>query len=440
MNNKKRHASQSIQCKLLGGVAQIPITPDAEGTFLIGPMQPSTGVNDELWARVLVLSDGRKKLAVLTLDYLGFDFAYNDVLIQAMSESSGIPAANIMINYSHTHSAPITIPWGPWEKEKDKTFHHFLPEKIAEITKQAGSCLEPVSLRYRRESTQVGFNRRYFDGHSINMAPNPNGTILPWVDVLSIEKSRGNPLAILFCHAAHPVIIHGASTLISADYPGFAVKTLESEMGTETVYMFAQGCSANINGFPLRGGIGAAKGAGRDLGLSVCRALRAMDKEILIDNIQIESIELELPLQSPPLVEECQRMLEAEKDTSRRQAFSELLDYCQSGRLPSVRLPIRGFRIGDFCVLGLAHEIFAEYHHYINKISTFPSNMVFAYTNGVECYVGTKTDYDLGTNGGYETSPMGAALLYRPRLPLSQKSEVLIKNGLKCLLDQLINR
>ena len=124
-------------------------------------------------------------------------------------------------------------------------------------------------------------------------------------------------------------------------------------------------------------------------------------------------------------------MLEAEKDTSRRQAFSELLDYSQSGRLPSVRLPIRGFRIGDFCVLGLAHEIFAEYHHYINKISTFPSNMVFAYTNGVECYVGTKTDYDLGTNGGYETSPMGAALLYRPRLPLSQKSEVLIKNGLK---------
>jgi len=440
MKKQKDQIPQSSPHKLLAGVAQTTITPDAQGTFLIGPMQPSTGVNDELWARALILSDGTNQIAILTLDCLGFDFAFNDILIQAVSESSHIPTENIMINCSHTHSAPITIPWGPWDKEKDTPFHRFLPEKMAAIAKQASLHLEPVSLRYRREATQVGFNRRFFDGHSINMAPNPNGAILPWVDVLSIERTGGKPLAILFSHAAHPVIVHGACTLISADYPGFAVETLISELGDEIVYMFAQGCSANINGFPLRGGIDAANGAGRDLGQAVCRSLKRMEEEISVDNIQIKSMELELPLQDQPSVEECQKMLAQEKDANRRQAFSQLLHYSQSSQLPSVRLPIRAFGIGDLCVLGLAHEIFAEYHHYINQISPFADNIVLAYTNGVECYVGTEADYDLGDDGGYETSPMGAAFLYQPRLPLSPQSEELIKNGLKHLLGQLTTR
>ena len=440
MKKQKDQIPQLSKYELVGGAAETIITPDAEGTFLIGPMQPSTGINDALWARALVLSDGINQIAILTLDCLGFDFAYNDILIQAASESSNIPAENIMINCSHTHSAPITIPWGPWDKEKDKPFHRFLPEKIATITKQASLCLEPVRLRYRRETTQIGFNRRFFDGHSISMAPNPNGAILPWVDVLSVERIEGKPVAVLFSHAAHPVIVHGASTLISADYPGFAVETLIREQGEETVYMFAQGCSANINGFPLRGGIDAANGAGRDLGLAVCRSIKAMEEEISVENIQIESMELELPLQDPPSVEVCQMMLAQEKDADRRRAFSELLINSQSDQLPSVRFPIRAFSIGSLCILGLAHEMFAEYHHYINEVSPFPDNMVLAYTNGVECYVGTEKDYNLGDRGGYETSSIGAAFLYQPRLPLSPQSEELIQQGLKHLLDQLVTR
>ena len=64
--------------------------------------------------------------------------------------------------------------------------------------------------------------------------------------------------------------------------------------------------------------------------------------------------------------------------------------------------------------------------------------MVLAYTNGVECYVGTEKDYNLGNHGGYETASMGAAFLYQPRLPLSPQSEELIQSNLKHFLDQLV--
>ena len=204
--------------------------------------------------------------------------------------------------------------------------------------------------------------------------------------------------------------------------------------------MFAQGCSANINGFPLRGGINAAKGAGRDLGTAVCRAFKSMGEEVQCNSIQTKSIELELSLHPPPTEKDCQKLIEIETDSSKRKLLLELLTFSQSNESLRVKLPIRGFCLGDLCILGLAHEIFAEYHHFINQISPFSDNMVFAYTNGVECYVGTQADYDLGNNGGYETSPMGASLLYQPRLPLSRGSEAKIKDGLKNLLNLLKNK
>ena len=42
----------------LAGAAETVATPAAKGTFLIGPMKPSTGVNDDLFARALVWPRG----------------------------------------------------------------------------------------------------------------------------------------------------------------------------------------------------------------------------------------------------------------------------------------------------------------------------------------------------------------------------------------------
>ncbi len=135
---KSSHADDAADSVgLRAGAAEAVVSPDAEGTFLIGPMQASTGVNDDLFARTLVLDDGRLRLAIMTLDYLGFDFEYNDRLVRAVAEAGKIEPEHVMINASHNHSAPLTIPWGPWEKKKDKPWHDSLPKKLAEITRRA---------------------------------------------------------------------------------------------------------------------------------------------------------------------------------------------------------------------------------------------------------------------------------------------------------------
>jgi hypothetical protein len=424
--------------KLLAGAAETVVTPTAQGTFLIGSMKPSTGVNDDLHARALVLAAGDQRAAIVTLDYLGFDFAFNDVLLAAISKASGIPASHILIACSHNHSAPLTAPWGLWEKAKDKPFHQMLPQKLAEVVKQAVDNFQPARLRVRREPTQIGFNRRLLVNERIVMAPNPHGAVLPWVDVLAVETVAGKPIGVLFSHAAHPVIVHGASTLISADYPGFAVQSLRASVGKEGVYLFAQGCCGNINAFPLRGGIDAAAAAGRDLGQAVARALQAKPDVLSIGAFKVVSDELALPLQAPPPVAVLRDLIAKEKDAERKARREKLLALAESGRRGTMRFPMRGIALGnELCILGIPHDVFAEYHQFVNKVSPFAHTLVFAYANGLECYVGTAKDYELGDRGGYETSPYGAALMFESCLPLAGEAEEKIQAGLQALVKKL---
>jgi hypothetical protein len=423
----------------LAGAAETIVTPPAEGTFLVGPMKPSTGVHDDLWARALVLSDGRTRAALITMDWLGFDFAYQDLLVAAIAEATGIPAPHILINCSHTHNSPLTAPWGPWEKAKDKPFHEALPGKLAEIAREAAAALRPARLRYAREPVQIGFNRRTPTPDKVTMAPNPAGAVLPWTDVLAAEGAGGTPLAVLFTYAAHPVIVHAASTLISADYPGFAVQTMREARGAAGgIFLFAQGCGGNVNAFPLKGGLEAARAAGRDLGQAVLRALEAPGDPLRPGSLRVAAQDLVLPLQAPPPAREVRRKLAAETDAGRRAHLEKLLALAESGAQPSMRFPIRALALGkDLAILALPHEPFAEYALFAEKASPLRHTMVLGYTGGLECYVGTAKDYRLGERGGYETSPRGAAAMYEALLPLAPEAEGLIRRGIAAALRAL---
>ena len=82
----------------MAGSAETTITPTPVGTFLIGPMKESTGVNDDLFARALVISDGKKRIAIVTLDFLGLDFSFND-LIAAPQTANPNPGLNFRGRY-----------------------------------------------------------------------------------------------------------------------------------------------------------------------------------------------------------------------------------------------------------------------------------------------------------------------------------------------------
>ncbi len=95
------------QAMLKGGCAKVNITPPL-GIPLIGSYgKPSDDVLDELYAKALVLNDGRTTLAIVSVDllYVPLEEVTNPIR-EIIEEKIGIPGRNVFICATHTHSGP----------------------------------------------------------------------------------------------------------------------------------------------------------------------------------------------------------------------------------------------------------------------------------------------------------------------------------------------
>ena len=435
---------------LLAGAASAVITPEP-GCWMIGPQAPSSGVLDDLCARVLVLDDGALRCAILGLDVLGFALEFNDELRGLIKDRTGI--STVLINASHTHNVPFSMPWSyaGWKHfcDDDEGWRDMLRSSLPGIVQQACDALEPAGLSAGRAPVQVGKNRRVHTDDGVVMLPNDKGDILPWVDVLKVNNGEGRTIALLYSHAAHPVIIHGASTLISADYAATSARTIKNRMGHITEPIFLQGCGADINGHPLMGGIERAEEAGITLGRA---ALQAARDAAVIENpaLKIESCSMLLPCQALPTADECDAVIERYSthlandfteeppwnETDKLRRLHHLREMIVNSDQPDMRFDITMLRIGDdWCLTAMPHEIFSAYALWIEELSPFSHNVTLGYTNGCEIYVPTDADLELGVRGGYEAAcfpvPGCAAMAYHKRMALQPGVEKQIKTAIK---------
>jgi hypothetical protein len=213
-------------------------------------VSPATGTLDPLWARVLVLEVGERRLALVALD-LGRPFGPGSLarLREGVKESSGI--SYVLVVASHTHSGPaIKDEYPPggtplWES--------VAIEKIARAIDAAHEQAEEARLGAGHGTAYIAHNRRranpdgtvtWFDR---NLTRIPTSPVDPTVSVLRIDNGAGRPLAILVNYACHPVIFGADNLNYSADFPGVMARRVEQIFGGQPVCFFLQGASADIN-------------------------------------------------------------------------------------------------------------------------------------------------------------------------------------------------
>ncbi len=436
------------------GAAMAAITPPV-GTELLEPRgAPSTGVHDDLFARVLALGDGQTNLAVATLDLIGMDLDLVEEVRRAVWERCRLPSGRLMLNCSHTHSAPITIPWNFQAQERrNRQWEAQAVETIAATVARALEGMAPAALFAGRAEVQIGFNRRLSTPNGTGMAPNPFGPAAPWVDVLRVDRMEEFPragpqtLAVLFSHAAHPVTVHIAGTQVSADYPGFACRAVAGRLGEGVQAMFAQGCGGDINVDPLAGGFEAASRAGARLGAAAALAagqaepvapgpIRAISTEISLPFEPISKATAEVAVararQGLSALEKQGAAPPALDDQRELIAWAEkMLAEAQDGGR-GLPFRIQGFALGHGAVLlGLSHEVFVDYQLTLQARSPFPHTLVFGYTNGCVDYIPTAEALLLG---GYEVQ---GGPKYYGQPPLKADCEAIILEAALNALEQL---
>ena len=269
----------------------------------------------------------RTGLAIVATDMGTFSVAYAEELVQRIDRTAGIPAGNVIITTTQTHNAP-----GVDGRVLTPEASEWLADCIAGLVKRADADRQPAVLNVGRAPVQIGYNRRLMKDGQVVMAPNPEGAIVPWVDVLEARTMDGSRIAVLFSHAAHPVIVHWLSEEIGPDFPGYAVRHLRNLLARkgepEGVFLFAQGCCGNINGHPLRGGFGACEAAGLSLAFAVTQAL-AGAQPVAPGALRARTLDLPLPSTSAAYGS---RMPPGAGRGAGQQAFSRAAGDCRKRR------------------------------------------------------------------------------------------------------------
>jgi neutral ceramidase len=223
---------------LRAGFAKVEISGSAIGAELQGYPNRVGGalsINDPLFVRALVLERGEDRVAVCSVDLMAVN---EDVVAAArarIAREVGIPSEGVFVSATHTHSAPFD--------DDERCWSDGLDASIAEAVSQGSQRLAEARL---------GAGWGMLHGHSINRRRLEN-PVDPAVFVLRIDDGEGAPLGIYYGYACHPVVLGYDSLLVSADWPGSSSRILESQLGPETVAVFGQGASGDVN--PLTDGM-----------------------------------------------------------------------------------------------------------------------------------------------------------------------------------------
>jgi hypothetical protein len=442
--------------RLQAGFARVDITPEL-GVSIDGYYVPRKAerILDALEANCLVLGCDAHKVVLLSLDNMGIVQKALLPMRQAISEATGLPLEAIYIHTTHTHTAGAITPKP--ENEKNLKYRDAVTAKVVEAAQLALADLQPAKMGWAvGQAPNVAFVRRFRmkDG-SVRTNPGTNhpdivapiGDVDERVNVLRFDRESDS--LVLMNFGNHPDTVGGCN--ISADWPGFARRSLEQAIpGTKAIlFNGAQGDVNHINVHPTGGagndlardfddvdrGYGHARHIGRVIAGAV---LQVYDKVCYTDVEQLRYLQktVDIPSNIPeekdmPLAREYAQLHNAGKDSQipytgmmLTTVVAEALRMLRLENGPEAfRLPMSGIAIGSVAMIGIAGEPFTGIGRALKKAPGWDLVLPTCSTNGFEGYFPMMDAYD---EGGYEarSSNFKAGV-----------AELLIAEGLKLLAE-----
>jgi neutral ceramidase len=455
------------------GVAEIDITPPV-GFPMAGYYHErlADGMLDPLQARAIVFRDRATAAALVVCDLVGIATDLSHAIRRRASEKTGIPASNIVISATHSHTAPdymrelfLYLGQEPQDRGRAEYIEKLIQGPVDAIA-SADARVMPVALSAgaATQRTSVSFNRRFVmrDGsvRTWMTYANPEvvraaGPIDPEIGLLLITGVDRQPRAILSNFALHLDTVGG--TKWSADYPVFIERTLRQSLGAELTSIFAIGCCGDINhSDPSRRDRNKTDFIGNSIGESIIGGLSQL-KPIHPGSLFVKSEKVQLPLQevSRPEVERSAEILKLAKQQTKVDFFDQVTAYktimldqflrsepyaktseylawglsrLLTGVGKSLPVEVTVMTMGqDLAMVYLPGEVFVELGLAIKQASPFRTTLVVELANCVEtCYIPHRA---ASVGGSYE-------VLNSTLQPGS--GEVLVETALRLLRDAAV--
>lgn len=387
------------------GTAKINITPPLDQARRLGPKGLATDIIGELCARATVFDDGKNKAAVVLLDISEFFPNITRGIRQLASQWTEIPAENIMVCATHTHSSVKVIDYDdPYDtggvmiayevlSDETQSYLNMLYRYAASAVFLADSRRKPVRGKIGEISVPgIGKPRaRMKDGSvasfhtSLGIKDIQQDQIESYsfyddaLRVAVFEDAEGKPVCGLANFGCHNALAMEGATLDS-DFFGWAMSKIENELGNKFVFSMMAGPEGNVHpaalfehAVPPDKAAALVPVAGKMLYDGIKKIWTKLEP-FQADVVSSVSKEVYFTLQQPlPL--RAKTYLHGRGVTGGKQdekgVFSEL----------------QMIRVGDFVILGLNGEVFHEIALNLRKSSPFKYTWVNSLCNDELSYL-----------------------------------------------------
>ena len=390
------------------GFGKVKITPPM-GTLMAGYYfdRNAESVHDDLYARALVLDDGKRRWALVACDLVECPAEVAQGARTRIEEETGLSREAVLIHAIHTHTGPVI----------EGAYAQRLPEQIAESVRLALDGMREVRIGVGLSKEEgLSFNRRFFmKGGGVQTNPGklnpdivrPEGPIDPEVGVVSIEEPDGTPVALLVRFGMHLDTISG--TAISADFPYFLEQALSEKRGRDLPLMFLKGCSGNTNHFDVhrsdpQRSFGEAERIGRTL---VRPVSEAMDHLTFLSSVDLSSarqpVRLPCRTATDKEVAWAKQVVAQPADSTKDFTMDrvEAIRVMRVHEMEKTYIPaeVQVLRVGEVAIVGFPSEMFVEWAMQLREDAPFRYTFPIDLANGSVGYIPTRRAFE---NGGYE--------------------------------------
>ncbi len=423
--------------QLRAGAATSTITP-ALGGAIVGGFHPfpSTHVHDDLHARCLVLDNGGTRLAFVVCDLIGLSRYLCDEARRLVHEETGLPAANLVMSATHTHSATSALGDRFATTPELDEYQKFVARRIADVVRCAINNLTPARIGWAQaaEPRHV-FSRRWLmkpgtvpttplggTNDRVKMNPprmskdldQPACPTDPEICFIAVERPDGRPIGLLGNYSLHYVGgVRGAD--ISADYYGRFCDRMQQLLGADRqdppfVAIMSNGTSANINNNdstkPAEKTVPYEKMrlVANDIADATFKAYQTIQwRDTVPLGAFFQEMEIEFRHPTAEQLERAKGVLAKLKpgvhpNTLEEQYAARTLRV--NGYPRRGKIPVQALRVGDVGIGTFPTEVFTETGLEFKQRSPLKPAFIMSLTHGYFGYLPTPEQHELG---GYET-------------------------------------
>ena len=358
--------------ELRAGIAVRTVNPDPL-LPVSGGVGPSHAVNrrqGDLTVRALVLEQGGTTAAIVSADFLGFPATLGNRVRAAVKE---IPAQNILIGATHTHSAPdcYGFPDGAGGTARDEKYLELVCGRMTEALHEAATNLQPVRLKIATGEAQGKIAYNYYAEQLYD----------PRCHVIQAVDASGKAIATLVNYAIHPEVLGSGAGVCSPDLVGPLYERLAEEGGGTGIFMnSAQGGMVTADNRQPEGKEARSweecQRIGRMLADEALRIVHAA------------------PEQDSPKLFCAARTLTLPVDAPLMRELLKALPGIPGADAASVTTQLNLINLGNAQVLTIPGEALPNIGYYLKRKMRGEHNLLFGLTNDAFGYILTKEDYD----------------------------------------------